>query len=191
MSSYWGLEDGTGHRELEDGTGGWLLEDGTTLSVSNTLQIQYDITGIVANTIQLLYDITGVVSDTLELCYDINGASSTNLTQQKKSVTLQQLNTEVKLVEKTDGPWNYSCWVSLANMQAGDKVKIRVYRWNPSTLAYEKYDVKTITKTDLKGKETEDQPAVFSVFIPTERFKLTIEQTNGTLRAFPWELYKA
>ncbi|GAG83245.1 unnamed protein product, partial [marine sediment metagenome] len=48
-----------------------------------------------------------------------------------------------------------------------------------------------VTKNDLKGKDTEDQPAVFSVFLPTERFKLTIEQTSGTLRAFPWELYKA
>ena len=191
MSSYWGLEDGTGHRLLEDGTGGWLIEDATTFPVSDTLQFLYDITGVVSDTLQFLYDITGVVSDTLDICYDINGDASTNLVRQSKAPTLQQLDVEVKLVEKTDGPWNYSCYVSLVNMQAGDRVKIRVYRWNPSTSAYELYELKTIMKNDLKGKETEDQPAVYAVFIPTERFKLSIEQTDGTLRAFPWELYKA
>lgn len=191
MSSYWGLEDGTGHRELEDGTGGWLIESATTFLVSNTLELQYDINGLVANTLEIQYDITGVVSNTLTVYYDIDGSASQNLTRQNLAPTLPALNQEVKLVEKTNGPWNYSCFVDLSNMQSGDKVKIRVYRWEPNTSAYSLYQIKTIAKTDLKGKESEDMPSVYAVFIPTERFKLTIEQTAGTVRQYPWELYYA
>lgn len=192
MSSYWGLEDETGHRLLEDGTGGWLIETATTFAVSSQREFQYDINGIVSDTLEILYDITGVVSDTLEICYDINSPQvSSNLIQQYKNPLLPQLNTEFKLVEKTDGPWNYSCWVNLENMLSGDKVRIKVYRWDPNLSTYTLYESKTISKSDLKGKETDDQPAVFAVFLPTERFKLTIEQLSGTLRSFPWEMYKA
>lgn len=191
MSVYYGLEDGTGHLLLEDGSGdGYLMEDATLFTVIDTLTLEYDITGSVSDTLELQYDMTGVVADTISLCYDINGDASTSLVQQFKQPTLTALNSETKIIEKTDGPFHYSAWIHLGNMASDDKVIIRTYKWETNNDVYELYEEKTISYNDLKGNETNDQTAVFLPFIPAERYKVTIEQTAGTLRQFPWELYK-
>jgi len=189
MSAYWGLEDGTGRWQLEANTFDRLIEDATTFTVTDTLEIIYDLTGVVSDTLELQYDMTGVISDTISLCYDINGDASTSLVQQNKSPTLTALNLETKLIEKTDGPFHYSAWIHLSNMASGDKVIIRVYKWETNGNSYELYEEKEIMYSDLKTLEN-DQTAVFLPFIPAERYKVTIEQTAGTLRAFPWEMFK-
>lgn len=189
--SYYGLEDGSGHLILEDGSGdGYLLEDATTFSVTDTLSIVYDITGVVTDTLTVQYDMTGVIQDTISLYYDINGDASTQLVTQNLNPTLKSLNLETKLVEKTDGPYHYSTWIHLGNMASGDTVIIRTYKWEVNTGAYELYEKKTIKHSDLKGNETTNQPAIFLPFIPANRYKVTIEQTAGTLRAYPWQLFK-
>lgn len=191
MSTYYGLEDGSGHLILEDGSGdGYLLEDATTFTVNDVLTIEYEITGSVNDTLELQYDMTGSVNDTISLCYDINGNASTSLVRQNKSPTLLALNSEVKIIEKTDGPFHYSAWIHLDNMASGDTVVIRTYKWEPNGSTYSLYEEKTVKYNDLKGNESTDQPAVFLPFIPAEKYKVTIEQTAGTLRQYPWELYK-
>ena len=191
MSSYYGLEDGTGHLILEDGSGdGYILEDATTFTVSDTISIEYDITGSVSDTLEFQYDMTGSVGDTISLYYDINGTASTSLVRQNLSPTLLSLNSETKIIEKTDGPYHYSAWIHLDNMASGDTVVIRTYKWEPNGSAYSLYEEKTVRYSDLKGKESTDMPAVFLPFIPTEKYKVTIEQTAGTLRQYPWELFK-
>ena len=75
-------------------------------------------------------------------------------------------------------------------MASGDTVIIRTYKWEPNTSAYSLYEEKTVKYSDLKGNESTDMPAVFLPFIPAERYKVTIEQTAGTLRQYPWELFQ-
>lgn len=189
--SYYGLEDSSGHLIIEDGSGsGYLLEDATTFLVSDTLQLIYDITGVVSDTVQLLYDITGVVSDSLGILYDINGDASTQLVQQKKAITLPQLDVEFRIIEKTNGPYHYAAWLHLDNMASGDQIIIRVYKWDGNNSVYSLYEKKTISYSDLVGQENEDQTAVFMPFIPSERYKVTLEQSAGTLREFSWEMYQ-
>lgn len=188
--SYYRLEDSSGHLILEDGSGdGYLLESATTFTVTDTLTLVYDITGQVTDTLTLQYDILADVLQTITLYYDINGDASTNLERQNLSPTLKALNLETTLIEKTDGPYHYSAWIHMTNLASGDTVVLRVYKWEPNTSAYELYDEKKITYSDLKIFEN-DQTAVFLPFIPAQKYKVTIEQTAGTLRAFPWELYK-
>lgn len=191
MSVYYGLEDGSGHLILEDGSGdGYLLEAATTFTVTDTLTIQYDMTGVVNDTLELLYDMTGVVQDTVTLYHDINGTASTQLVSQNLAPTLVALNTETKLIEKTDGPYHYSAWVHLNNMASGDTVIIRTYKWNITDSQYDLYEEKTVRYTDLNANETNNMPAVFLPFIPANRYKVTIEQTAGTVRQYPWQLFK-
>lgn len=188
--SYYGKEDATGHLILEDGSGsGYLLESATTFTVSDTLTLIYDITGQVADTLTLQYDILADVLQTITLYYDINGDASTNLVRQNLSPTLKALNLETTLIEKTDGPYHYSAWIHMTNLASGDTIILRVYKWEPNTSAYELYEEKPVSYNDLKTFEN-NQTAIFLPFIPAERYKVTIEQTAGTLRAFPWELYK-
>ena len=188
--SYYGLEDSSGHLIIEDGSGsGYLLESATTFTVSDTLTLVYDITGQVTDTLILQYDILADVLQTVTLYYDINGDASTNLVRQNLAPTLKALNLETILIEKTDGPFHYSAWIHLTNLLSGDTIILRVYKWEPNTSAYELYEEKPVSYNDLKTFEN-NQTAIFLPFIPAERYKVTIEQTAGTLRAFPWELYK-
>lgn len=190
MSVYYGLEDGTGHLLLEDGTGGYIMEDATLFTIADTLTLLYDVTGVVSDTITLEYDMTGQVADTISLYYDINGDASTQLVRQNLAPTLTALNLETKIIEKTNGPYHYSAWIHLTNMASGDIVVIRVYKWETTSDTYALYEEKTIRYTDLKGTETNNQTAIFLPFIPAERYKVTIEQTAGTLFQIPWEMFQ-
>jgi len=188
--SYYGLEDSSGHLILEDGSGdGYLLESATTLTVTDTLTLVYDITGQVTDTLTLQYDILADVLQTITLYYDINGDASTNLVRQNLAPTLKALNLETTLIEKTDGPFHYSAWIHMTNLASGDTIILRVYKWEPNNSVYELYEEKQVTYNDLKTFEN-NQTAIFLPFIPAQKYKVTIEQTAGTLRAFPWELYK-
>lgn len=190
-STYFGLEDGTGRFQLEDSLDDWLIEDATLFAVGNNVILLYDIAGIVSSDIILLYDMTGVVAKNLQLLYDIAGTTATNMAHSQGVVTPPALDTEVTLFDKTDtNRLVHSGWVSLANMASGDTVIIRVYRYEPVSGAMELYRMKTVRHSELKADETENMLAAFFVPIPTQRYRVTLEQTSGTPRAFNWEYYK-
>lgn len=161
--------------------------------VNNTVVGLYDINGLVSNTVIGKYDVTGVVSNTLTGCYEINEAASSIIRKYTKSVQLLQNNVEVTIVEKTDGPYNYSLWVFLDQLQTGDVVEFREYVWNPQTNSYKLNQSPKIKKNDLKGfsnQTTDDKPAMFFPPVQADRYKVTIKQTAGTPRLFDWVMYK-
>jgi hypothetical protein len=158
--------------------------------VQDTVAFQYDITSDLQKQLTVLYDVTAPVSDSFDIKYDIDGGSSTILARQKLKIIPTDLNRETILVEKTDGPYNYALWVHLNELAGGDKVKLKSYKWDPMNLEYALYEQKTITYEDLKGTEDTPQTAVFLPFIPTEKYKVTLTQLEGTLRNYSWELYK-
>lgn len=171
--SYYELEDGSGNYVLEDGTGNYVIE-----SI------------VVANTRTLQYDIRGLVADTLTARYSINGDPSTQLTQLTRTITPSALSTETTLIQKTDGPFHYAGYVHLDTLASGDTVIIRIYKWETVDDDFLLYEEKTIKYSDLKANETNDMVAVFLPFIPAEQYKVTIEQTAGTLRTINFELFK-
>ena len=138
--------------------------------------------------------ISGLINNDLGGCYDINGIASSIIQKQTKTLQLLQNNVEVKVVEKTDGAFNYSCWIFLENLQTGESVEIRTYVWNPQTNDYELYESPIITKASLTGSQTtdtnDDKPAFFLPPVQSDRLKITITQLSGTPRAFDWVLYK-
>jgi hypothetical protein len=154
----------------------------------------YDINGLVAQSSIYLYDVTGQVFNDLGGCYDINGVASAIIQKQTKKVQLMQLNVESNVVVKTDGAFNYSCWIFLDELQAGESVEIRTYVWNPQDNIYELYESPIITKAGLAGSETndtaDDKTAFFLPPVQSDRVKITITQLSGTPRAFDWVLYK-
>lgn len=154
---------------------------------------KYDINGLVNSDSIGKYDITGNVTNTLGGCYDINGVASAIIQKQTKTIQLLQNGVESIVVEKTDGAFNYSCWLFLDNMLSGDEVVIRTYVWNPQQNIYELYESPIVKKSDLPGlptQSTDDKTAFFIPPVQSDRFKVTISQTVGTPKAFDWVLYK-
>lgn len=77
----------------------------------------------------------------------------------------------------------YELNLDLANMQAGDTLEVRLYTKVRAADTGRVYDLLT-----LSGVQSE--PNLKSVPIPTGAYtKLTIKQTAGTGRAYPWAVY--
>lgn len=180
------LEVGGGNWALESGSGDWELESATLTSVSKTMTYLYDILAYVNKTLTYLYDITSVVYNTFTDIYDINGSASTALVEQRGTVTLSALNSEICFITKTDGPYHYSCYIFLDNMVSGDIIKIKTQVYDEISGSWKSYDQDRIIKyTDIDSKT-----AAFLPFLPANRWRVCIKQTAGTPRAFNWSVYK-
>ena len=190
MNRYWGLEDGSGRRELEDGTGFWLLESATLTAVFKTFTYKYDIISFISKLFTYLYSITGAVIKTFSYLYDINDNDAELLTEQKGVITtthLASLNNEVCFLTKTDGPRHYSLYLFIDNMVSGDEISFKTEIKDPNTDTWKTYDAESIIKfNDIKG-----DTAAFQVFLPARAIRFCLKQTKGTLKNYNWALYKA
>lgn len=187
MSARYLVKTDAGKILQTDGVSGILLSPNTLTVVSTTNTYKYDILAFITKTLTYLYDITSVVYNTFTDIYDINGSASTALAEQRGTVTLSALNSEICFITKTDGPYHYSGYIFLNNMASGDTVKITVQIWDGTSSAWRDYEsAKTVRYTDIGGKT-----ALFIPFLPASRFRICIKQTAGTPRAFNWQLYKA
>ena len=87
--------------------------------------------------------------------------------------------TEQNLFDITTGPKHFATWIFSHNMATGDKVQIRVYAYDENGTTQRKY-----IDTELADGQTD--PAFFIPFIPSTQYRVTIQRTLGTDRAFPW-----
>lgn len=74
---------------------------------------------------------------------------------------------------------HHACKIFMNNMDVGDKITVRVYDWDGNGTQYVKHD--TFLFEDIQVN-----PSWFISFIPSQYYKVTIEQTAGTYRTFNW-----
>ena len=150
--------------------------------ISNTLTNLYDIFGLVNKTLIGLYDMVGVVSNTSNLLYDINGDPSSSIVHTSGDITPGMLDTETNLFDITPtDPLHFSTYIDLSNMASGDTIIIRVYALDVNGAVYVLWDKKTILFNDIDSTNHAVIP-----YIPTSKYKVSIEQTDGTLRQYNW-----
>lgn len=80
----------------------------------------------------------------------------------------------------TTGDAHYGAWIFTHNMQAGDTVIFKVYSKDQNGATMRIW----ITKT-LQDAQTE--PAYFVPFVATKQYKITVQRTSGTDRAYTWQ----
>ena len=78
------------------------------------------------------------------------------------------------------GDRDYSCWLFLQNMQAGDTFVFKVYVKDDLDL-----DFMRLWKPDVFGGVQTEQ-AVFVGNIPASQYKITVQRTAGTDRVVDW-----
>jgi len=66
-------------------------------------------------------------------------------------------------------------------MVAGDTVVIRVYVKDQNGATMRVWTQKTLTDAQT------NEPVWFAPFLPTKQYKVTIQRTAGTDRAFTWQ----
>jgi len=99
------------------------------------------------------------------------------------SVTPSALNTETDLINLGDETDDYIIEgaVDLSAMQAGDEVKIRVY------IAVDGTNQRLADEVTLSGAQTIPVVRIVAHTVPYNgKFRVTITQTSGTLRSFPY-----
>lgn len=78
----------------------------------------------------------------------------------------------------------YVLAVDLANLASGDVVELRIYTKARAADSVRQYDVQTF-------EDAQTSPGVQSIPVPTGAYtKVTLKQTAGTGRAFPWAVYR-
>lgn len=91
------------------------------------------------------------------------------------------LNVEGAVVEITSNkPFFIQGYISLKNLAGGDSVTLREYIDIDNDGVYEKYITRTYTDAQ------EDDLIRFHQKIAKYKYKVTIEQTAGTIRSFPY-----
>lgn len=99
------------------------------------------------------------------------------------SGTLTADGTEQTVAELTSViPAKFYGWVSLANMDAGDKVTLRTYHKPPGG-GYHKH------ATELY-EDVLEEPEINIVLKVAEAYKITLEQTAGPFRTYEYRFYK-
>ena len=74
---------------------------------------------------------------------------------------------------------HFSLWIFAHNMQAGDTVVIKTKVLDANTSTMRQYD-----QTTLSGVQS--SPAYFIPWLPCKQYRVTIQRTAGTDRAFTW-----
>ena len=75
---------------------------------------------------------------------------------------------------------HYATWIFFDALLAGDKIVVRVYVNDGQDVVERVYD-----KYTVPGPV--DDPAIFNVFVPTDSYRVTCEQTDGTNRTISWQ----
>lgn len=65
-------------------------------------------------------------------------------------------------------------------MATSDKITIKIYDWDVVAGAYKLYDT-------IPLQDSQPNPTFYSPPLPQHRFKVTIQRTAGTDRAYNWE----
>jgi hypothetical protein len=91
------------------------------------------------------------------------------------------------LIDDTTNKW-FSGYIDLENMASGDTVVIKTYikvrSTGVSTLA--------LWSTDTYVNAQTTKVIVFAAPMPSDvEFKITLTQTVGTFRVFPWKFYES
>jgi hypothetical protein len=95
--------------------------------------------------------------------------------------------TEQTLIDDTTNKW-FSGYIDLENMISGDTVIIKTYIKVRST------GVSTLTlwSVDTYINAQTNKQIVFCAPMPSDvEFKITLTQTVGTFRVFPWKFYES
>lgn len=74
---------------------------------------------------------------------------------------------------------HFACWLFAHNMVSGDTVVIKIYVKDQNAGTMRLYLSKTLV-------DAQTEPAFHVPFVPTKQYKVTIQRTGGTDRAFTW-----
>ena len=74
---------------------------------------------------------------------------------------------------------HYATWVNLHNLLNGDSVQIRVYILDPNASLQRKY-------IDVLISDAQSTPAFYIPWVPTGRYRVTIQRISGTDRNITW-----
>lgn len=75
---------------------------------------------------------------------------------------------------------HFATYVFRHNMQAGDTVTIKVYVLDENTATMRLYQTESYS-------EVQADPALFIPFMPTKQYRVSIQRTAGTDRAYTWQ----
>ena len=95
------------------------------------------------------------------------------------STTIASLDTETDLFDVTNDKY-FASWIFTNTMQTGDVIVITAYIKDEQGDTLRKYDTRTL-------RNSQADPAFFIPSTPTRQYKVTIQQTAGTLRTFNWQ----
>lgn len=70
------------------------------------------------------------------------------------------------------------------SMLSGDKITLKIYDYDTTGAAYKLFDTVPL-------QDAQTNPTYFSPPLPCHRFKITIQRTAGTDRAYNWERLSA
>ena len=91
--------------------------------------------------------------------------------------------TEQEVAElSSDSPVKFMGWISLDNMDLGDRVTIKTYAKNQAGV-YKTHAVELYA-------DVLEQPMVNLMQKVTEAYKITLQQTAGTYRSYDYRFYK-
>lgn len=93
---------------------------------------------------------------------------------------------ETDLFSTVTADKHFACWVFCHNMAAGDTYKARIYVYDQNAGAERVYKTKQFTFEDLAG-----DPAVFLPFVPSKRYRVSLQKIAGTDRTFTWQRVEA
>lgn len=93
--------------------------------------------------------------------------------------TITTTASEANLFDIT-GQAHYATFIYMHNMQAGDTVVIKIYVKDVNAATMRLYQ--TVTKSDVQA-----DPAGFIGFLFATQYKVSIQRTAGTDRAFTWQ----
>lgn len=99
----------------------------------------------------------------------------------KTAGTITTTTTEADLFD-VSGDKDYSCWIFLQNMQAGDSYEFKVYVYNVGEPNMRIYRSETFTGS-VGGT---GEPAVFVPNLPTSQYKITVKRLAGVDRVVHW-----
>lgn len=87
--------------------------------------------------------------------------------------------TEQNLFISQLGLKHFSTWLFTHNMLSGDVLVVREYTNDKNSGVERSYNEITITDSQIS-------PGIFFPFVPTDSYRVTIQQTAGTFRTYTW-----
>jgi len=94
--------------------------------------------------------------------------------------TITSTTSEVDIFDVTADA-HYACWIFAHNMAAGDTMVFKVYVKDQNGTTMRVWVQKTLTDAQT------NEPAFFVPFVATKQYKISIQKTVGTNRAFTWQ----